>query len=103
MVPPENGAVHHGCPCSMTSDANAKAARSVFDAAGIVFEVIDDKNWRVPAITPGQPDYLFFPDTGFWRRVDGQEAGSGARLLIRAMRGDCSASLWSGLASRGRL
>ena len=87
----------------MTSDANAKAARSVFDAAGIVFEVIDDKNWRVPAITPGQPDYHFFPDTGFWRRADGQEAGGGARTLIRAMRGDRSASLWSGLASRGQL
>ena len=49
----------------MTSDANAKAARSVFDAAGIVFEVIDDKHWRVPAITPGQLDYHFFPDTAF--------------------------------------
>jgi hypothetical protein len=87
----------------MTSDANAKAARSVFDAAGIDFEVIDDKHWRVPPITPGQPDYHFFPDTGFWRRADGQEAGVGARTLIRAMRGDRDASLWSGLASRGRL
>jgi hypothetical protein len=67
----------------MTLGANAKAARSVFDAAGIVFEVIDDKNWRVPAITPGRPDYHFFPDTGFWRRA-GQEAGGGARTLIKA-------------------
>jgi hypothetical protein len=68
---------------SQQRSALAKAAKSLFDAARIAVEEIDEHCWRVGA--PGAP-FLFWPESGFWRHPGGKAGGGGPSGLARAIR-----------------
>jgi hypothetical protein len=64
--------------------ALAKAARSVFDAASMAIELVDEHTWQVGGC-------LFQPALGCWRRQDGMAGTGGARALVMALRAEAAA------------
>lgn len=61
------------------ADKQAQAARSMFEAAGLAVESIDETVWQVER-------HRFWPATSMWRRPDGSVGGNGAHSLIAAVR-----------------
>jgi len=69
-----------------TIPARSNAAESMFQAAQLAVERLDEVCWRVAG------DYLFWPASGFWRDPHGKPRGGGASALIRDLREKANAA-----------